>query len=191
MRNWNAAKVFSYKEIKAATNNFKEVIGRGSFGSVYLGKLPDGKLVALKVRFDKSQLGADSFINEVHYLTFFIFPYIGFMKKIDSCFLCIHLGYYHFLVMLPFFFFFPYCGLLLGLSIVTHSPSKSCMFGRILSGIKAANSSVWVSTWRIIGWSPLWYVLHDTYLGAALAFMRISCFHYWYYFQVQTAKKLH
>lgn len=68
MRKWNAAKVFSYKEIKAATNNFKEVIGRGSFGSVYLGKLRDGKLVAVKVRFDKSQLGADSFINEVHYL---------------------------------------------------------------------------------------------------------------------------
>jgi predicted Ser/Thr protein kinase len=90
MRNWNAAKVFSYKEIKASTNNFKEVIGRGSFGSVYLGKLPDGKLVAVKVRFDKSQLGADSFINEVHYLNFStgIFPYIGFMKKkIDSCFL--------------------------------------------------------------------------------------------------------
>lgn len=67
MRNWNAAKVFSYKEVKAATNNFKEVIGRGSFGSVYLGKLPDGKLVAVKVRFDRSQLGADSFINEVCY----------------------------------------------------------------------------------------------------------------------------
>lgn len=65
MKNWNAAKVFSYKEIKAATNNFKEVIGRGSFGSVYLGKLPDGKQVAVKVRFDKTQLGADSFINEV------------------------------------------------------------------------------------------------------------------------------
>ncbi|CAL5353509.1 unnamed protein product [Camellia sinensis] len=69
MRNWNAAKFFSYKEIKAATNNFKEVIGRGSFGSVYLGKLPDGKLVAVKVRFDKSQLGADSFINEVSLLS--------------------------------------------------------------------------------------------------------------------------
>jgi predicted Ser/Thr protein kinase len=68
MRNWNAAKVFSYKEIKSATNNFKEVLGRGSFGSVYLGKLRDGKLVAVKVKFDKSQLGADSFINEVHYL---------------------------------------------------------------------------------------------------------------------------
>ncbi|KAJ1427972.1 Serine/threonine-protein kinase, active site [Sesbania bispinosa] len=69
MRNWGAAKVFSYKEIKLATRNFKEVIGRGSFGSVYLGKLPDGKSVAIKVRFDKSQLGADSFINEVNLLS--------------------------------------------------------------------------------------------------------------------------
>ncbi|KAM3382379.1 hypothetical protein P3S68_007953 [Capsicum galapagoense] len=66
MKNWNAAKVFSYKEIKAATNSFKEVIGRGSFGSVYLGKLPDGRQVAVKVRFDKTQLGADSFMNEDH-----------------------------------------------------------------------------------------------------------------------------
>lgn len=69
MKNWNAAKVFSYKEIKAATNNFKEVIGRGSFGSVYLGKLPDGEQVAVKVRFDKTQLGADSFVNEVRHYT--------------------------------------------------------------------------------------------------------------------------
>ncbi|KAL6968035.1 hypothetical protein U1Q18_033839 [Sarracenia purpurea var. burkii] len=66
VRSWSAAKFFSSKEIKAATNNFKEVIGRGSFGSVYLGKLPDGKLVAVKVRFDKTQLGADSFINEMN-----------------------------------------------------------------------------------------------------------------------------
>ncbi|XP_068657785.1 probable LRR receptor-like serine/threonine-protein kinase At5g48740 isoform X2 [Aristolochia californica] len=69
MRSWNSAKIFSYKEIKVATNNFKDVIGRGSFGSVYLGKLSDGKLVAVKVRFDKTQLGADSFINEVHLLS--------------------------------------------------------------------------------------------------------------------------
>ncbi|KAL3531111.1 hypothetical protein ACH5RR_010433 [Cinchona calisaya] len=69
IRNWNAAKVFSYKEIKAATNNFKEAVGRGSFGSVYFGKLPDGKSVAVKVRFDKTQLGAESFINEVTLLS--------------------------------------------------------------------------------------------------------------------------
>ncbi|XP_065875391.1 probable LRR receptor-like serine/threonine-protein kinase At5g48740 [Euphorbia lathyris] len=69
MRNWNAARIFTYKEIKAATNNFKEVIGRGSFGSVHLGKLSDGKQVAVKVRFDKTQLGAESFVNEVYLLS--------------------------------------------------------------------------------------------------------------------------
>ncbi|XP_017440844.1 probable LRR receptor-like serine/threonine-protein kinase At5g48740 isoform X1 [Vigna angularis] len=68
-RNWGAAKVFSYKEIKVSTRNFKEIIGKGSFGSVYLGKLPEGKSVAVKVRFDRSQLGADSFINEVNLLS--------------------------------------------------------------------------------------------------------------------------
>lgn len=65
MQNWNTSRIFSHKEIKTATRNFREVIGRGSFGSVYHGKLPDGKQVAVKVRFDKTQLGADSFINEV------------------------------------------------------------------------------------------------------------------------------
>ncbi|GLJ07608.1 hypothetical protein SUGI_0070710 [Cryptomeria japonica] len=69
MRNWNTAKRFSFKEIKVATNSFKDTIGRGSFGSVYLGKLPDGKRVAVKVRFDPSQLAADSFINEVFLLS--------------------------------------------------------------------------------------------------------------------------
>lgn len=65
MRDWKAAKSYSYKEIKAATNNFKEIIGRGSFGSVFVGKLPDGRQVAVKVRYDRTQLGTDSFINEV------------------------------------------------------------------------------------------------------------------------------
>ncbi|KAI3980342.1 hypothetical protein MKX01_003881 [Papaver californicum] len=69
MRNWNAARVFSYKEIKAATRNFKEIIGRGSFGSVYHGKLSDCKLVAIKVRLDRSQLSSDSFVNEVYLLS--------------------------------------------------------------------------------------------------------------------------
>ncbi|CAL5192002.1 unnamed protein product [Lathyrus oleraceus] len=68
-RNWGAEKVFTYKEIKVATSSFKEIIGRGSFGSVYLGRLPNGKSVAVKVRFDKSQLGVDSFINEIHLLS--------------------------------------------------------------------------------------------------------------------------
>lgn len=65
MRSLTLARTFSYREIKVATRNFKQALGRGSYGSVYLGKLHDGKLVAVKVRFDKTQLGADSFINEV------------------------------------------------------------------------------------------------------------------------------
>lgn len=84
MRNWNSARIFSYKEIKAATNNFKEVIGRGSFGSVYLGKLSEGKLVAVKVRFDKTQLGADSFINEVYHLNSTISFVVFAMMEEDS-----------------------------------------------------------------------------------------------------------
>lgn len=69
MMNSNAAKAFSYREIKIATRNFKQALGRGSFGSVYLAKLPDGKLTAVKVQFDKTQLSADSFINEVSLLS--------------------------------------------------------------------------------------------------------------------------
>lgn len=65
LQSWGSARVFSYKEIKSITNNFKEAIGRGSFGCVYVGKLPGGKQVAVKVRFDKTQLGAESFMNEV------------------------------------------------------------------------------------------------------------------------------
>lgn len=88
MRNWNAARVFSHKEIKAATNNFKEVIGRGSFGSVYLGKLSDGKQVAVKVRFDRTQLGADSFINEVHCEILFHYCF-------SSVCMCVYMSYLH------------------------------------------------------------------------------------------------
>ncbi|KAL6572491.1 hypothetical protein OROMI_013449 [Orobanche minor] len=58
MQDCIAAKSYSYKEIKAATKNFKEVIGRGSFGSVFVGKFPNGKQVAVKLRHDNSQLGA-------------------------------------------------------------------------------------------------------------------------------------
>ncbi|KAL6339347.1 hypothetical protein AAG906_028076 [Vitis piasezkii] len=84
MRNRNAAaRIFSYKEIKAATNNFKEVIGCDSFGSVYIGKLPDGKLVAVKVWFDRTQLGADSFINEFcHMNSLDIFLYLICSSKV-------------------------------------------------------------------------------------------------------------
>ncbi|KAL3627451.1 hypothetical protein CASFOL_028814 [Castilleja foliolosa] len=41
-------KRFSYAEIKDATNNFSDPIGKGGFGIVYMGKLSDGRAVAVK-----------------------------------------------------------------------------------------------------------------------------------------------
>ena len=129
MRNWNAGKLFSYKEIKAATNNFKEVIGHGSFGSVYLGKLQDGKLVAVKMRSDKSQLGADSFINEVHNLTFFsiLSDNFGPLSSNIKRFLYV------------------------GVSFVTNSPSESRITRRVLSRVEATNTCIRVFTRWILG----------------------------------------
>lgn len=41
-------KRFSYSELKDATNNFSKPIGKGGFGVVYMGKLSDGRVVAVK-----------------------------------------------------------------------------------------------------------------------------------------------
>ncbi|GFP83040.1 g-type lectin s-receptor-like serine/threonine-protein kinase at5g24080 [Phtheirospermum japonicum] len=43
-----APKRFSYAELKDATNNFSDPIGKGGFGIVYMGKLSDGRVVAVK-----------------------------------------------------------------------------------------------------------------------------------------------
>ncbi|XVF53875.1 hypothetical protein PTKIN_Ptkin05aG0134700 [Pterospermum kingtungense] len=46
------------------TNSFKENLGKGGFGSVYKGKLLDGRLVAVKV-LNTSKGNGQEFINEV------------------------------------------------------------------------------------------------------------------------------
>lgn len=60
-----SAQSFTFKEVKTITSNFKTSIGKGGFGDVYYGKLPDGKEVAVKVRASNSSQGADEFLNEV------------------------------------------------------------------------------------------------------------------------------
>jgi hypothetical protein len=69
---------FSLKELDLATNHFKDWIGEGSFGPVFLGRLADGSEVAIKRRADTSKRGTDSFLNEVR-LSFppALFPLVG------------------------------------------------------------------------------------------------------------------
>ncbi len=63
----NVAQEYSFAEVIAMTNNFKQPLGEGSFGTVFYGKLPDGQEVAIKRASRNSQQGAKEFYNEVNY----------------------------------------------------------------------------------------------------------------------------
>ncbi|CAA2985198.1 serine threonine- kinase isoform X1 [Olea europaea subsp. europaea] len=59
--------VFSYNQIKTATQGFRQKIGEGGFGSVYKGRLQDGIFVAVKVLSVEleSMRGEREFISEI------------------------------------------------------------------------------------------------------------------------------
>ncbi|KAK2408273.1 receptor kinase protein Xa21 [Trifolium repens] len=56
----------SYYELVKATNGFNEsnLLGKGGFGSVYQGKLPDGEMIAVKVIDLQSDVKSKSFDTE-------------------------------------------------------------------------------------------------------------------------------
>ncbi|XP_010553908.1 PREDICTED: LEAF RUST 10 DISEASE-RESISTANCE LOCUS RECEPTOR-LIKE PROTEIN KINASE-like 2.1 isoform X2 [Tarenaya hassleriana] len=57
-------KQYSYAEVKRITKSFSHVVGRGGFGTVYGGNLPNGRKVAVKILKDSKGDGQE-FINEV------------------------------------------------------------------------------------------------------------------------------
>lgn len=57
-------KRYTYIEITAITNHFRDKLGQGGFGSVYKGQLSDGSLIAVKL-LENSSFSGEEFINEV------------------------------------------------------------------------------------------------------------------------------
>ncbi|KAL0659322.1 hypothetical protein Bca4012_079907 [Brassica carinata] len=59
-------KRYSYANVKKMTNSFAHVLGKGGYGTVYKGKLPDSSRqdIALKILKDPKENGED-FINEL------------------------------------------------------------------------------------------------------------------------------
>ncbi|CAI8583413.1 unnamed protein product [Vicia faba] len=58
---------FNFDIIRVATNDFSDSnkLGRGGFGIVYRGKLPDGQMIAVKRLLEESNQGDGEFKNEV------------------------------------------------------------------------------------------------------------------------------
>ena len=65
-------KRFQFRELQAATENFssKNILGKGGFGIVYRGQLPDGTLVAVKRLKDGNAAGGEAqFQTEVEMIS--------------------------------------------------------------------------------------------------------------------------
>lgn len=60
---------FTLDEMRTATENFIHKIGEGGFGSVFHGKLEEGKQIAVKVLSSFSKQGAQEFLNEIDLLS--------------------------------------------------------------------------------------------------------------------------
>ncbi|KAF4363762.1 hypothetical protein CsatB_000159 [Cannabis sativa] len=61
-------RLYSYKELRMATENFSSgnKIGQGGFGSVYKARLKDGTMAALKVLSAESSQGVKEFLTEIN-----------------------------------------------------------------------------------------------------------------------------
>ncbi|XP_042022874.1 LEAF RUST 10 DISEASE-RESISTANCE LOCUS RECEPTOR-LIKE PROTEIN KINASE-like 1.2 [Salvia splendens] len=65
------AKIFSYRELMVATDSFSssKEVGDGGYGTVYYGKLSDGREVAVKRLHEHNYRRMEQFMNEIKILT--------------------------------------------------------------------------------------------------------------------------
>uniref|UniRef100_A0A2P2MPK7 non-specific serine/threonine protein kinase n=1 Tax=Rhizophora mucronata TaxID=61149 RepID=A0A2P2MPK7_RHIMU len=63
--------IFTHSELEEATNNFdsKNELGDGGFGTVYYGKLRDGREIAVKRLYEHNYKRVEQFMNEIEILT--------------------------------------------------------------------------------------------------------------------------
>ncbi|XP_031122318.1 LEAF RUST 10 DISEASE-RESISTANCE LOCUS RECEPTOR-LIKE PROTEIN KINASE-like 1.2 isoform X2 [Ipomoea triloba] len=68
--NYLGVPIFSYSELEEATNNFdsSKELGDGGFGTVYYGKLRDGREVAVKRLYEHNNKRMEQFRNEIEIL---------------------------------------------------------------------------------------------------------------------------
>ncbi|XP_021773280.1 putative wall-associated receptor kinase-like 16 [Chenopodium quinoa] len=67
----DSTRIFTTHELREATNNYSKhnILGRGGFGTVYKGILPNDQAVAVKKSMVSDQSQVEQFINEVVILT--------------------------------------------------------------------------------------------------------------------------
>lgn len=70
--------LFSYKELEDATQGFSAAVelGGGGFGTVYKGKLADGRVIAVKKLNQEGRQGLQQFHNEVTVLSHVHHPHL-------------------------------------------------------------------------------------------------------------------
>ncbi|KAM5568063.1 putative LRR receptor-like serine/threonine-protein kinase [Rosa sericea] len=91
LRDEGIACYITLPDLEDATNSFSKKIGKGSFGTVYYGRMKDGKEVAVKMMADSSTNMNKQFVTEIALLSRIhhrnLVPLIGYCEEEHQCIL--------------------------------------------------------------------------------------------------------